>query len=312
MRRCRVVFLFLFFCSFSPLHGQLESFGSKATFLPQKAYLYSAYVYYDLVRECGAGVQRSITSYFSMDLSLQRFYTHGILYKKILQWNYYDLSGYGISLKPKFMFGAFRNAYVGLNLSFEKLGQGITPVEYMDYYNHIPYYEYTETKGYGSTIGAVMGVKIGIRRLFLEPFFGMGCTYYKYQYITHGTTNSSHIYQGKKFPQSASGRQTFFQANLGLKFGVSFKKNKLQKAIDKRFDEVYIPRVQHLKTISDSIDPKNVLTPQSLVAGKKRLEMLNRKVIRYFNQCHTDTTWFYQKVDGRILVIDELLNKKNQ
>ncbi|MCZ8284673.1 MAG: hypothetical protein O9353_04385, partial [Bacteroidia bacterium] len=72
----------------------MESFGSKATFQPQKAYLYSAYVYYDLVREYGAGVERRITSYFSMDLSLQRFYTHGILYKKISQWNYYDLSGY--------------------------------------------------------------------------------------------------------------------------------------------------------------------------------------------------------------------------
>lgn len=305
-----ILCLTLFACVHS--FGQLKSFGSKARLAPQKAYQYSAYVYGDAVREYGLGIQRQFSSYFSMDVSLQRFYTHGIFYKKILQWDYYDLSGYGLSLKPKYMFGDVRRTYVGLNVSFEKLSHGTVPVNYYNGSGSRYYDDYMESEGLGTTIGLVMGGKIGIRRFFLEPFFGMGFTHYKFRSTVHSTTNSDYIYAGKTYPYSQSGKELFFQANLGLKFGVSFKKSKLQKAIDKKFDEVYLPKIKRLKATFDTVDAQDPSTPAGLAATKKRLEKLNRQIIRHFNDYYNDTTWLYRRVDDRILVIDELINKGNQ
>jgi hypothetical protein len=302
----------LFFSS-ANIFGQFKNFGTNSKNKPQPTYIYSVYAYYDIVREYGIGFQYQLNNKYSLDASLFKIYPYGLLYENISQWDYYDFQGYGFSIKPKFMFISRNRLYVGLNVSFEQLYHNIVPVEFYNGRGSQLYYEMTERKGYGSTIGISFGNKFTFKQVFIEPFVAFGATFTKTKNITHSSTyeyyNNNNV---PKYPIEYSSNGSFFQTNIGVKIGLSFKKNKKHIAIDKKFDDVYIPKAISLNNYIKTIDYKKPTTSKYLKEARNRYKALNRNTLAKYNRYYRDTTMLYNKIDTLFSKIDRLIIKGNQ
>jgi hypothetical protein len=110
----------LLLVSFSTV-AQLKNFGTKAKYKPEPVYHYSVYGYYDVIRESGVGFQFQIGNLLNLDVSGYLINKQNNLGGLVKQWDYYDLTGYGFSLKPKYLLGRFSKLYIGPNIAYEEV-----------------------------------------------------------------------------------------------------------------------------------------------------------------------------------------------
>jgi hypothetical protein len=260
------------------LFGQLRNFGSEARIKPEPTYFCSVYGHADLIREFGLGFQYQLLSSYNLDIAIYKIKPNTYFKDKIRQWDYYDLKGYGVSIKPKFQFSKLSRFYVGLNLAYEKLYHDKVWVEY--YYGKGSSYIYhylEDANGYGYTIGLTFGNKFRFKQLFVEPYFGLGITTSTLNKTSYEVDHRESY--DKTFPYSYSEKKGFFQMNIGFKLGFSFKKSKKHEAVDKKFDEVYIPKANKLQGHFKTIDSKEIEGSRYLRMAYRRARMLNRSII---------------------------------
>ena len=303
-----LLFIALLLCSTDAM-GQFKNFGTNARRKPEPNYFFSVYGYVDLVREKGLGFQYQLLHQYNMDVAAYLINPNTYFKDKILQWNYYDLKGYGISFKPKFLFSALNRSYVGLNLAYERLQHDIVPVQYYNGKgsNIVHYLE--EAKGYAYTIGVTLGHKFMYKPIFIEPFFGLGVTASKLTKTVYGVDYKNSY--DKPFPYSFVDKRQFFQMNIGLKMGLSFKKSKKHAAVDKKFDDVYIPKAKSMGSYFKSVN-FNKSTSKYLRHARDRYESLNRSALRRYKKSYNDTTHFYNSVNNLFIRIDSLIVKGNR
>lgn len=300
------------FCYTSPVFGQFKNFGTNAKYKPEPYYIFSAYAYTDLVREGGPGFQYQMNNKYNIDFSAYIINPNTYFKDKIKQWDYYDLKGYGFSLKPKFTFSKLNRFYVGLNLAYEKLQHDKISVEYFNLGNHSIYYNQEDAKGFGYTIGLTLGNKLRYKRVFFEPFFGIGMTKTKLNKTIYSSTNTYNDAKYTVYPRTLVNNKIFFQLNIGLKLGFSFKKSKKHVAIDKKFDAVYIPKANSLNNYFNTVNFKDPNISKYLREAHNRYKTINRKVSTKYWKYYGDTTKFYTKVDSVFKIIDRLIIKGNQ
>lgn len=289
-------------------YGQLKNFGTKAKNKPEPNYFISIYAYGDLIRESGVGFQYLLANKFGMDFSFYLINKHVSLAKIIKQWDYYDFSGFGFSFKPKHHFGLLNRSYVGLNFAYERIHHNRVSVEK---WGTDAYKELEDADGYGYTIGITLGKKIPIKHYFLEPFFGIGLTFTEQNRTNYENNSYKYGYQDDT-PKYYKDEYEYFQLNLGLKFGFSFKKSKKHQALDKKFDAVYIPKATSLIKYIQTIDFTNPTISADIKRARNRIDRLDRRILRLYNRFYCDTSNLYKKIDSVFYKIDELIIKGNQ
>ncbi|MES2512606.1 MAG: hypothetical protein V4580_00625 [Bacteroidota bacterium] len=266
------------------------------------------YAYYDVVREYGLGFQYQCNNKYNVDFSVSKIYPYGCLYEKISQWDYYDFQGYGFKFNPKFMFGRINKMYVGLNLSYEQLSHDTVRVYNYNGRGTEYYYTLSKSKGVGFTVGVTVGNKIRFNFLFMEPFISLGLTETHTKNTDYATT-SNRLNLWKQYPYSYSQSKAFFYTTIGLKLGLSFKKSKKHAAIDKKFDDVYIPKTTLLKTYFKSVNFKDRSLQKDTRRAYARYKGLNRNALFSYRRYYADTTLFYKKIDFLFQRIDSLIIK---
>lgn len=298
---------------FSNVFSQLKNFGTRAKFKPEPNYIFSVYAYADLVREDGIGFQYQLNNKYNLDFSAYLVNPNTYFKDKIKQWDYYDLKGYGFSLKPKFQFSKLSRFYVGLNLAYESLRHDNITVEYFTHGagTQALYHNQEDAKGFGYTIGLTLGNKLSIKQVFFEPFFGLGVTTAKFNKTIYSSTNTYNDAKYEVYPKNIISKNTFFQLNIGLKLGFSFKKSKKHDAVDKKFDAIYIPKATNLNNYFKNSDQKKIETSKYLRQAYSRTKKLNGSILRRYKQNYRDTTVFYRKVDTLFQKIDLLIIKGN-
>jgi hypothetical protein len=287
--------------------GQLKSFGTKAKNKPEPNYHYSVYGYYDVIRESGIGFQFQIGNLLNLDVSGYLINKQSNLGGVIQQWDYYDLTGHGFSFKPKFLISRLGRFYVGPNIAYEALHHNKVWVEYYygsgsNYINH----NLEGAQGYAYTIGFTLGNKLSYKHLFFEPFFGFGLTSAKFTKTLYDENpRPSNI---PNYPVVTSNyTKDYFQLNLGIKLGFSFKKSKKHDAIDKKFDDVYIPKTKALGVYLNSIDSTSKMTPKALRKAISKHRRLNSRILLEYKISYTDTVNFFLKTDLLFEKIEDLI-----
>jgi hypothetical protein len=303
------LFLVLFYSS-SFMLGQLKNFGAKAKIKPEPNYSFSFYGYVDIARESGLGFQWQLFSKYNIDVAAYLINPNTYFKDKLRQWDYWDLKGFGFNIKPKYQFDLLGKWYISPNIAFEWLKHEKTWVEHMVYYHEIVNF-LEETHGKAYTIGFNFGRKIMMNRIVFEPFIGLGITTFKGEKTTYEIDNPR-LFSTQTYPIKESYEQTYFQFNVGLKFGLSFKKNKKHIAIDQKFDEVYIPRAKQLMDYFKTMDKKTIEASKNLRMAYSRTKKLNRSILLRFKNNYSDSSAFYRKVDTLFQKIDFLLIKDNQ
>jgi hypothetical protein len=292
----------------SNVYGQLKNFGTKAKYKPEPNYHYSVYGYYDVIRESGVGFQFQIGNLLNLDVSGYLINKQNNLGGLVKQWDYYDLTGYGFSLKPKYLLGRFSRLYIGPNVAYEVLHHDKVWVEnysgrgalFIDHYLQ-------DARGTAYTIGFTFGSKINYKQMFLEPFFGLGLTSAKLTQTTYDRDNKAY-YPIVNYPVVNVVKMQYLQINLGIKLGFSFKKNKKHEAIDKKFDEVYIPKSIALGAYFETLDLSSRQAPKHLKRALARYEALNRNALWAYKRHYFDSTGFSNKMDFLFNRIDDLIH----
>ena len=289
------------------VYGQLKNFGAKAKYKPEPNYHYSVYGYYDVIRESGIGVQFQIINKINLDVSGYLINKQSDLGGLVKQWDYYDLRGYGFSLKPKYLLGRFSKLYIGPNIAYEVLHHDKVWVEnysgrgalFIDHYLQ-------DARGTAYTIGFTFGSKINYKQIFLEPFLGLGLTSAKLTQTTYDRDNKDY-YPIVNYPIVNVVKMQYLQINLGIKLGFSFKKSKKHEAIDKKFDEVYIPKSIALGVYLNSVEATTKMTPKNLRKAINRYKRLNSSTLRRYKISYIDTTNFFLKTNLLFEKIEDLI-----
>jgi hypothetical protein len=303
-----LLLVFLMLCN-AIIYGQFKNFGTKAKYKPEPNFNYSVYAYYDIIRESGVGFQYQVGNRWNLDASVYLINKQYSLSGTISQWDYYDLTGYGFSFKPKYLISKMNRFYIGANLAIEALHHDKTWVEYtLGKGDRL--YNLEEAKGFAYTLGFTLGNRSTYKRLLIEPFFGMGYVISNLSSKSYARTTGGAI---QYYTQPVVvGNHNYFQLNLGIKFGYSFKKNKANEGIDKKFDEVYIPMSSQLNTYFKTLDLRNKHTPKFLKKAFIRYKTLNRNALRAYRHNYQDTARFYKNMDYIFNGIDEFINKAKQ
>ena len=166
--------------------------------------------------------------------------------------------------------------YIGANLAIEALHHDKTWVEYtLGRGDRL--YELEEAKGVAYTLGFTLGNRTTYKRLLIEPFFGMGYVMSGLSSKSFGSTTGGAV---QYYTQPvAVGNHNYFQLNIGIKFGCSFKKNKTNEDIDKKFDEIYIPKSNQLTAYFKTLNLRNKNTSKLLKKAFVRYKTLNRNAL---------------------------------
>jgi hypothetical protein len=292
------------------VYGQLKNFGTKAKYKPEPNYHYSVYGYYDVIRESGIGFQFQVGGWWNLDASAYLINKHYSLSSAISQWDYYDLTGYGFSFKPKLLLSRLGRFYLGANFACEFLQHDKI---WVNYYNWGDYYirqELQSAKGVAYTFGFTLGGKIAFNRYFAEPFAGMGFTLS--DNIKETTFQEKYGNPYSTYPHTENYNHGYFQLNLGVKLGLSFKKNKKHEAIDKKFDEIYIPKSMALTIHFETLDLSGREAPKHLKRALARYEALDRNALRAYKRNYFDSTEFYNKMDFLFNRIEDLIFNREQ
>jgi hypothetical protein len=306
--------IILFFVAIFPssfAFGQLKNFGTLAEVKPKPNYTYSAYGYFDLIRESGIGFQYQLTNKYNFDFSCYLINKHVDFSSTIKQWDYYDFKGYGISFKPKYLISKLNRFYIGANIAYENLAHDKVWVEYYWGRGSQIYRNLEGTKGWGYTIGTTIGSMLELNHFLFEPFFGIGITSSKLTKTVYETNQYS---PDPKivYPYSTKSNHSFFQMNIGLKLGFSFKKSKKHQLIDEKFDKIYIPKSNNLKSYFKTIDFRNKTIKKDLRRALARYEALNRNALSKYKRHFNDTTKLYSKIDFLFNRIDSLIISGNK
>lgn len=305
----RIGLFFLLFWLCIRMPAQLRSFGTKATVRPQPTFLFSAYAYGDLIREYGAGFQYQCGVKTNFDLSAYLISPNHLFKDIIGQWDYYDLRGCGFSFKPKYQADKLSRFYIGLNLAYELVKHNALWVEYYSGKGSQLHSKLQTAKGYMYTIGCTVGNKLYYRQFFFEYFGGIGVTSSVLK-RTVSAYDRDVNFQTPSLPFNYTDRLDFFQINVGLKIGLSWKKSKKHAAIDKKFDEVYLPKSKNIAFYLKDIDTENRKTSKYLRQANNRFLLLDHSTLRRYRR-YSDTTIFYRKVDELFDKIDMLILKGN-
>lgn len=288
------------------LNAQIKSFGTKAKRKPEPNYLFSVYGYYDFVREYGVGVQYHFLPQYSIDFTVYKIYPYSAL-NFVGQWDYKDFTGQGICLKPKFHFSSLGKWFISPNFSYEWLQHDVVPVAVYNGRGSMYIYHYQEeAKGTAYTIGFTFGNKIRVKQLFIEPFFGLGLTNAKLTKTTYGVDHQT--FEKKDFPYTKNIRRNYLQSNLGIKIGLTFKKSKKHQAIDKKFDELYLPKSDSLKAFFKTVTKEQLQQNKNQRLAYYMYKKLNSSSLRRYRKYYNDTTHFYQKMDDLFIQIEKLIN----
>jgi hypothetical protein len=201
--------------------------------------------------------------------------------------------------------------YVGLNLSYEQLSHDTVRVYNYNGRGTEYYYTLSKSKGIGYNIGVTFGTKINYRFLFIEPFVCLGLTETHTENTDYSTT-SNRLNLWKQYPYTYSQSKAFFYTNIGLKLGVSFKKSRKHAAIDKKFDNVYLPKATLLDNHFKSINFTDRTIKKDTRRAYARFKGLNRNALFKYRRYYTDTLLFYKKIDFLFHRIDSLIIKSQE
>lgn len=296
--------LLILLCT-SITYGQLKNFGTNAKCKPEPNYIHSIYSYYDVFGQIGLGYQHQIINISSIDFSIYKLNNNHFIKNGISQDDYYDYEGYGISITPKFMFSQLNRFYIGGNIGIQSMSHGSVKWEHYSGSGDPRYYYNEERKGYGITGGFVIGNKVLIKKIFFEPYLCAGLSTVEYSYTSY--SNYRNGIKNTTLPINGNENQTYLHANIGLKVGFSFKKNKQHEILDKKFDEVHNPKIEALLNDISAKDFKKNSTRFFLIAAKKNTQSINRKLLRIYKRKYEDTALIYSKVNLEIHDIYELI-----
>ena len=300
-----MIFVLGIMLSRSFVYGQFKNFGSKAKHKPEPNYFYSVYGYFDLIRESGVGFQYQLGIKWNLDASTYLINKQGSLSGTISQWDYYDLTGYGFSFKPKYLLSRMNRFYIGANLAIEALHHDKTWVEYtLGRGDRL--YKLEESRGIAYTLGFTLGNRMTYKRLLIEPFFGMGYVISDLSSKSFASTTGGTV---EYFSQPvAVSNHDYFQLNIGIKFGCSFKKNKTNEGIDKKFDNIYILKQDSLTKKFQSINYKRPYLSEAY----SNYKYLNRHALLRYRRCYSDTTKLYKNINLLFHEIDDLIFLHNE
>ncbi len=272
---------FILFCLLTvSLSGycQIKNFGSKAKFKPQPTYACSVYAYYDVFGQIGIGFQHQITDIINFDYSLYMLNNNTYIKNAVAQDDYYDYNGYGINIKSKFMFSPLNRFYIGINIGFQSMYHGAVAWEKYTGSGD-PRFNYIEERsGYGTVYGVTVGNKISINKLSIEPFMCLGINSVSFKYTNYYYHTNSNSYSN--YPPSGKSDQTYIHANAGLKIGFSFKKNKMQLAIEAKFEEIYISRADTILKYFKTLSKKDIKSNKYYRIAFARYRGLNRNALK--------------------------------
>ena len=271
------ILVFTTLCN-SLIFAQFKNFGTKAKIKPEPNFNYSVYAYYDIIRESGVGFQYQLGNKINIDVSAYLINKQNNLNRLIKQWDYYEFKGFGFSLKPKYLLSRLGRFYVGANIAYESLHYDKAWVEYYygrgsNYINH----NLQGAKGEAYTIGLTLGNKMPYKHAFFEPFFGIGITTARLTTILY---NENPLPSNTvKYPISSISKIEYLQMNIGIKIGYSFKRSKKHDVIDKKFDDVYIPKAEVLENYFKTFDAEKRNTPKNIKRALNRYHKLNGSVL---------------------------------
>lgn len=275
---------------------------------PQPIYKYSSYVYYDVFGQIGLGVQKQFENNFSLDLSLFRLNNNIFIKNFIAHEDYYDYSGYGFCITPKFMPARLNQFYIGFNLGFQTMSHEAVKWEKYTGSGDPRFNFIEERKGYGVIGGVVVGSKVCVRKLAIEPFLCLGLSSVTYSYKNYYYSTNYGKPSSINYPANGNGIYAYLHSNLGVKIGYSFKKDKRHVKIDEKFDAVFIPEVNALKNeIKTRVVEKKPISV-FLIAAKGYTEGLNSKFLKIYKSNYLDTTKFYTEVSKSISKVKGLLD----
>lgn len=303
---------FIIFCLLTvSLSGycQIKNFGSKAKYKPQPTYLYSVYGYYDVFGQIGIGFQHQITHILNFDYALYKLNNNTYMKNAVAQDDYYDYNGYGINVNTKFMISPLNRFYIGVNIGFQSMYHGAVAWEKYTGSGDPRFNFIEERSGYGAFYGVTVGNKICINKLSIEPFMCLGLNSVSFNYTNyyyHSSYNPS-----SNYPTTGKGNQTYLYANAGLKIGFSFKKNKIQQAIDAKFDELYIPKEIELTQLIKTYDFKQMHESFFLKEARFSLIVLNYQSKKIYKSNYPDTASMYLDISSKLHRIESLISYNN-
>ena len=156
-----------------------------------------------------------------------------------------------------------------------------------------------------------MGNKLSYKHLFLEPFFGFGLTEAKITKTVYNENPPSTYV--RNYPVVTNNYTIdYLQLNIGIKLGYSFKRSKKHDAIDKKFDDVYIPKAEVLENYFKTFDAEKRNTPKNIKRALNRYHKLNGSVLRKYRRFYLDPVEFYNQVDDLFNKIDVLIHEAHK
>lgn len=300
------ILVILMLCNFL-IYGQFKNFGTKAKVKPEPNFNYSVYAYYDIIRESGVGFQYQLGNKINIDVSAYLINKQNNFGGIIQQWDYYEFKGFGFSLKPKYLLSRLGRFYVGANIAYEFLHHDKAWVDY-SYSDDYQRYNLEYAKGSVYTIGFTLGNRMTFKHALFEPFFGMG-------YTASNIVSTAYAAKGQNadpnmiYPYTYKPKHDYFQLNIGIKLGYSFKINKKHDAIDKKFDDIYIPKAEVLENYFKAFDAEKRNTPKNIKRALNRYHKLNVIVLRKYRRFYLDPVEFYIQVDDLFNKIDVLIHE---
>ena len=307
----------LLLVSFSAM-AQLKNFGTKAKYKPEPNYRYSVYGYYDMVREIGVGVQLQIQNKWNLDASVYNVRSSEYYKMQISQWDYHDFKGYGFSFKPKWLLGPMNRFYVGLNLACEYLKHDIIWVNYSAVGDHYNLFVLKSANGFAFNLGTTIGIKQHYKQLFVEPFLTIGLSIVDMKSTIYDARGAVGFLPNEPYPYTVSSsshngsyiiENKFLHFNIGIKAGFSFKSaSQKREAINKKFDEVYIPKTDSLTKKFQSI---NYRRPY-LFEAFNNYQDLNRHALLKYRWYYEDTVKLYKAISVLFKDIDDLILQHNE
>jgi|GEM_PF-4566698 len=290
------------------VYGQLKSFGTKAKNKPEPNYHYSVYGYYDLVREIGIGAQFQIQNKWNLDVSVYNVRSSEYFKAKVRQEDYHDFSGYGMSIKPKFLLGSLNRTYIGVNINYEYLHHDALLVDRSGFGLHHTFRCIESASGNVFTLGATAGHKMLYKHMFVEPFLCAGVVFNKTTATVY-EANTNYLYPNKPFPLSYQYNGNFLHFNIGIKVGYSFKNiSQKREAINKKFDVVYIPKTDSLMNYFNTVGVELIEKSANLMVARDNYNQLNRRVLSVYRMHYRDTSVFYIKVDDLYKFLYQKIN----
>lgn len=284
--------------------SQLKDFGSNSKTQLQPRFKYEPYVFADLIKNFGIGIQHQINPYFSLDASLFLTYSNPLI--DGMNEDYNDFKGFGISVCPKFHFSPAGSFYIGLYNSLESLQHGKTttsiayPLQHSQYYTVV-----SSSSGTALTLDLAFGKKYQINNKALEIYVMLGAMkFIKSESVYYSSTYNP---DNLSFPYSKENTNLYADVRLGLKFCFGVKKIKRNTELDKKFDEDYIPRYNSLANYTYSLWKDKRSKTKQISSTYAKIRGTNKKMLRIYRRNYYDLEGMYKKMDLQIKMLEGMV-----